>query len=67
MVNLQPKCFKKMEVLKAKMKKHNFNLYSSSFDSSSHGHALFASSFPFNATSTSSNEWHIDYLLYGQR
>jgi len=56
-----------MEVLKAKMKKHNFNLYSSSFDSSSHGHALFASSFPFNATSTSSNEWHIDYLLYGQR
>jgi hypothetical protein len=41
------------------MKKHNINIDFTS--SSSHGHALFASSFSFNASSTSSsNEWLID-------
>jgi hypothetical protein len=42
------------------MKMQTINLYSSS-NSSSHGHALFALSFSFNATSTAScNEWLID-------
>ena len=42
------------------MKKHNISIYSTS-SSSSHGNALFASSFSFNATSTSSfDEWLID-------
>jgi hypothetical protein len=46
-----------MEALEATMKKHNINIDSSS----SHGHAIFASGFFFNATSTSSsNEWFID-------
>jgi hypothetical protein len=47
-----------MEILEVTIKKHGINLYSSS---SSHGHALFAYGFSFNATSTSSNEWLIDY------
>jgi len=51
-----------MEVLETVMKRHNINLDSSSCNSSSHGHTLFASSFSFNPTSTSySNEWFIDY------
>jgi hypothetical protein len=44
--------FKKMATLKEAMKKHNINIYSTS--SCSHGHALSASGFSFNATSTSS-------------
>jgi len=60
--HLEPKCFKKLEVLRVAMENHNINLDSSSSSSSSHGHALFASDFSFNATSTSSsNEWLIDY------
>jgi hypothetical protein len=48
--HLESKCFKKMETLEATMKKHNNNLdYSSS-----HGHALSASSFSVSATYTSS-------------
>jgi hypothetical protein len=59
--HLEYKCFKKMEALEAAMKKHNIDLDSSSNSSSSnsysHGHALYASNFFFNATSTfSSNE-----------
>jgi hypothetical protein len=47
-----------MEALEATMKKHNINLDFSSFNFSSHGHALFAFGFSFNATSTLfSNEW----------
>jgi hypothetical protein len=50
-----------MEALEEVMKKHNINLDSSSFDSSSHRHALSTSIFSFNATSTSSNnEWISD-------
>ena len=41
-----------MESLEVVMKKNNINL-----DSSSHGHALFASCFSFIATYTSSDEW----------
>jgi hypothetical protein len=49
-----------MTSLEAVMKKHNISIDSTSF--SSHGHALFASHFSFNATSTSSSdEWLIDY------
>jgi hypothetical protein len=44
---------------KTTMKKHNINLDSSS-NSSSHGHAPFASGFSFLATSTSFDEWLID-------
>jgi hypothetical protein len=52
--------FKKMEALEAMLKKNNINIDSSSY--SSHGHALSASIFSFNATSTySSDEWLIDY------
>lgn len=59
--HLESKWFKNMEALEATMKKHNTNLSSSS-SASSHGHALSSSSFFFNnATSTSSNEWIIDY------
>jgi hypothetical protein len=56
--HVEPKCFKKMEALEAMMKKHNISIDSSS--SSSHGHALFASGFSFNAASTSFDEWLID-------
>ena len=46
-----------MTTLEATMKKHNIIIDSSS----SHGHALFASGFSFNTTSTSSSdEWLID-------
>jgi hypothetical protein len=41
-----------MEALEFIMNKHTINLYTSS-NTSSHGHALPASSFSFNATSTS--------------
>jgi hypothetical protein len=48
-----------MEYLETTMMKHNINIDSSS--SSSHGHALFASNFSFNESSTSSfDEWLID-------
>jgi hypothetical protein len=51
--------FKNMESLEETINKHNIHIYSSS--SSSHGLALFASRFSFNATSTSPfNEWLID-------
>jgi hypothetical protein len=44
------------------MNKHNINIESSFANYSSHGHALFASGFSFNATSTSSSyEWLIDF------
>jgi hypothetical protein len=47
-----------MESLETMMMKHNIKL-DSSF--SSHGHAIYSSSFSFNATSTSSaDEWIID-------
>jgi hypothetical protein len=57
---VESKCFKKMEVLEATMKKHNINIDSSFF--SSHRHALSAFGFSFNttSTSTSSYEWLID-------
>jgi hypothetical protein len=51
-----------MASLEAVMKKHNINIdYNSS--SSSQGHALFASGFSFNTTytSSSSDEWLIDF------
>jgi hypothetical protein len=54
------KCFKKMASLEATLNKNNINIESTT-SSSSHGHALFASIFSFNTTSTySSNEWLID-------
>jgi hypothetical protein len=60
--HLESKCFEKIKALQAMMKKHNINFDYFSSKSSSHGHALFASSFSFNATSTSSsNEWLGDY------
>jgi hypothetical protein len=50
-----------METLEATMKKHNINHDSSSSNFSSHGHALFAFDFSFNATFTfSCNESFID-------
>jgi hypothetical protein len=60
----ESKSFKKITSLEATIKKHNINIDSTSF-SSSHGHALFASGFSFNTTSTSSSdEWLIDYGAY---
>jgi hypothetical protein len=57
----ESKCFKKMETLKATMKKQNINIDSTSSFSSSHGHALSSSGFSFNTTSSSSSdEWLID-------
>jgi hypothetical protein len=53
-----------MEAFEEIMKKHKFNLHSSSYNSSSHGHAFSASGFSFNATSPSYNEWIIDYGIY---
>ena len=54
----ESRCFKKMAALEATMKKHNISIDSSS---SFHGHALSASSFSFNTTSTYSfDEWLID-------
>jgi hypothetical protein len=59
---LDLKCFKKMDALEALMKNHNINLDSSSSNSCSRGHELFASSFSFNVTTTtSSNEWIINF------
>jgi hypothetical protein len=56
----ESKCFKKMAALEVAMKKHNISIDSTS-SSSFHGHALFASGFSFNTTSTSSSdEWLID-------
>jgi hypothetical protein len=47
-----------MEFLEATMKKHNIGIDSSTF---SHGHALSAYGFSFNANSiSSSNEWLTD-------
>jgi hypothetical protein len=43
-----------MVALEAMMKEHNIDIYYTT-SSSSHGHALYASSFSFNATSTSSS------------
>jgi hypothetical protein len=56
---MKSKCFKNMEALEATMKNHHINIDSSS--SSSHGHALSSYGFSFNATSTSYDEWLIDY------
>jgi hypothetical protein len=57
----ESKCFNKMEVLEAAMKKHNISI-DPTYSSSSHGHALSASNFSFNTPSTStSNKWLIDY------
>jgi hypothetical protein len=51
-----------MEALEAAMNKHNINIDSSYSNSSSHGHALPASGFSFNVTSTCySDEWLIDF------
>jgi hypothetical protein len=50
-----------MEALRATIKEHKINLDSSSSNSSFYGHALSASGFSFNATSTSSDQWLIDY------
>jgi hypothetical protein len=50
---VESKCFKNMEALEVAMKKHNISIQSSYSNSSSHGHALYASSFSFNATSNS--------------
>jgi hypothetical protein len=60
--HVESKCFKKMEDLEATMKKYDISIDSSSSNSSSHGHALFASGFSFNATSNSYfDEWLIDF------
>jgi hypothetical protein len=56
---VESKCFKKMEALEATIKKHNFNIDSSS--SSSHGHELFTLCFSYNATYTSSYDKWIIY------
>jgi hypothetical protein len=48
-----------MATLEVMIKKHNIDIDSTFY--SSHEHALSSSSFSFNATSTSSNEWLIDY------
>jgi hypothetical protein len=44
-----------MAALEAAMKKHNISIDSTS---SSHGHALFASSFSFNSTSTTTSSYY---------
>jgi hypothetical protein len=50
-----------MAALEATIQKHNISIDSTSLSSSYHGHALFASGFSFNTTSTSSYyEWLID-------
>jgi hypothetical protein len=60
----ESKCFKNMTALKAMMNKHIISIDSTS-SSSSHEHALFASGFSFNTTSTSSSdEWLIDSRSY---
>ena len=57
----ESKCFKKMEALEEAMKKHHISLYSSS-ESTSHGHALCASSYSYIAYSSSNSiEWLIDF------
>jgi uncharacterized Rmd1/YagE family protein len=62
--HVESKCFKNMKSLEATMKKQKINIDSSS---SSFGHALYASNFSFNATSTSSyDEWIIDSGGYGK-
>jgi hypothetical protein len=55
----ESKCFKNMTTLEETMKNHNISI-DSTYSSSSHGHAFYASSFLFNTTSTSSDEWLID-------
>jgi hypothetical protein len=52
--HVESKHFKKMESLEVAMKKHNISIDSYSSNASYHGHALFYSSFSFNATSSSS-------------
>ena len=50
-----------MEALETTMNKHHIIL-DSSLESTSHGHALCASGYPYTASSSStSNEWVIDY------
>ena len=59
--HVESKCFKKMEALEATMKKHHISL-DSSLESTSHGHALCASCYSYNASSsTTSIEWLIDF------
>jgi hypothetical protein len=49
-----------MNSLEETRKNHTINFYSSSYNSSSHGHVLFSFGFSFNATTTSYfNEWLI--------
>ena len=55
----ESKCFKNMAALEAAMKKHHISIDSSS-ESRSHGHALCASSYSYNASSSTQNEWIID-------
>ena len=56
----ESKCFKKMAALDAAMKKHHISLDSFS-ESTSHGHALCASSYIYTASSSSTSiEWLID-------
>jgi hypothetical protein len=56
----ESKCFKKMATSEVAMKNHNTSI--DSISSSSHGHALSASSLSFNTPSTStSDQWSIDY------
>ena len=54
------KCFKNITLLEATMIKHNINLESYP-KYTSEGHAIFAFVFSFNASSSSSNEYLIDY------
>ena len=55
--HVESKCFKKMAALEEAMKRNNISLDTPS-NSSSHGHALSASGFSFNASSTATaNEW----------
>lgn len=54
-----------MDALKAIMKRHTINIDSFYYEYSSPVHALSASSFSFNVTSTSSyDEWLIDFVAY---
>ena len=48
-----------MATLEAAMKKHHISLDSSS-ESTSHGHALFASCYSYTESYSTSNEWLID-------
>ena len=56
----ESKCFKKRAAMEAAIKKHHISLDSSS-ESTSHGHALRASSYSYTASSSSTSiEWLID-------